>query len=142
MKTRRFSRAATITVVIIAILNITTTPPLLAEGLPPGKATAEEAAAPNLTADRQTDDLHGWSYGYAFTDTTGYDFPEEDEKSTMQLVREVTLWLVVAGFIAFFIIKVFLEGDKDEEPTDGSGGKVIPPLAATVTPPPPEPSSP
>lgn len=111
----------------------------MGEGLPAGRATAGEAAAPHLTADGNAG-LQGWSYGYALSDTVGYDFPEEDEKSTMQLVKEVTLWVVVAGFVAFFIIKVFLEGETNDSGSDNPGKPVPPP--STVTSPQPAASRP
>jgi hypothetical protein len=109
--------------------------PALGSGLPAGKPTADEAASPSLSTTGGAD-LHGWSYGYALGDTTIYDFPEEDEKSTLQLVKEVTLWLVIAGFVGFFIVKVFLEGDKEQPPPDNPGKPV--PTPSTVIAPQPD----
>jgi hypothetical protein len=59
-------------------------------------------------------------------DTTDDGFTLPEEKSKKQLVKEIALWTLVAAFIAFFIVKVFI--DKDEESGDsGSNGKPIPP---------------
>lgn len=118
--------------VILAAIYTFVALPALGNGLPAGKPTADEAAAPTLPASRSAD-LHGWSYSYALGDTTIYDFPEEDEKSTLQLVKEVTLWLVIAGFVGFFIVKVFLEGDKDQPPPDNPG-KPVPPPSTVIAP--------
>lgn len=68
----------------------------------------------------------GWKHAFAYSDTTGYEFPDDEiERSTWDVIKEVTLWVVVAGFVAFFIIKVFLEGD-DPEQEDPGNGKPIP----------------
>jgi len=92
-----------------------------AGGFDPGRESAGAAAAPDLRSG-QPADLRGWSYGYAFADTTGYDFPEDsDKKSTMQLVKEVTLWLVVAGFVAYFIVQVFFEPEDQQTETPPPG---------------------
>lgn len=89
----------------------------------PGKSSSDEAAA--LRRDRSVDSnrLMTYGLGYAMADTTDYEFPEEEEQRN--LVKEVALWVIVAGFVAFFIIKVFLEGDTDEGQS-GNGGKVVP----------------
>ena len=87
-----------------------------------GKETPGEAARPKL----------GGGFGYAagfslaHADTVGYEFPEDDEKPR-NVVKDVVLWTAVAGFVAFFIIKVFLEGDTDT-PEPSSGGKDAPPF--------------
>jgi len=65
------------------------------------------------------------SYALAQPDTTetGFEFPEEDKD---HLVCDVILFVVVAAFVAYFVIKVFLEGDTDDEGGDGDDGKTIP----------------
>ncbi|MDH3216670.1 MAG: hypothetical protein OEN01_10295, partial [Candidatus Krumholzibacteria bacterium] len=78
----------------------------------PGKGTADEAAALVLSGNRASDKAYRhWNQGIAAADTTGYEFPEEEEEK--HLIRRVALWVVVSGFVAFFIIKVFLQGDTD-----------------------------
>lgn len=90
-------------------------------GFDTGRESADTAAAPDLRTGPPVS-LRGWSYGYAFADTTGYDFPEDtDEKSTMQLAKEVTLWLIVAGFVAYFIVQVFFEPEDQQTDTPPPG---------------------
>ena len=85
-------------------------------GLPSGESTSEEAAEPHLSSPT--------SFTFAYGDTIDYEFPEEEKERN--IYREIALYTIVAGFVAFFIIKVFLEGDttEDEPP---SGGKPPPP---------------
>jgi hypothetical protein len=97
---------------------------------------ASDPGATDHSATLQGNDLQGWSYGYALSDTIGYEFPDEEEKGTFQLIKEVALWLVVAGFVAFFIIKVFLQGDTDEQDSRPPG-KVVPTTRVVI---PPQPS--
>lgn len=95
-----------------------------------GKPTSGEAAAPTLA--NSADDASPFGaigHAFAFGDTTEYEFPEEEEAKG--LWKDVALWVIVAGFVAFFIIKVFLEGEKDEAPED-DGGKEIPPTSFIV----------
>ncbi len=90
-----------------------------------GSATAAGAVAPRLGV--------GGSSGadrllaaFAYADTTEYQFPDEEEKPR-NVVKDVIIWTAVAGFLAFFLIEVFLEGDTD----------VVPPPPAPKPPPPP-----
>jgi len=53
----------------------------------------------------------------------GLEFPEEKES---HLARDITVFVIVSAFVGYFIIKVFLEGDTDEETTDTPPGKQIP----------------
>ena len=119
----------------LAAIHVFLVLPALGNSLPQGRPTANEAASPNLTDRGSTQsDLRGWSYAYALSDTAGYDFPEENEKGTMQIVKEVALWVVIAGFVAFFIVKVFLQGDTDE-PEPENPPKPLPQGAAINAPP-------
>jgi len=82
-----------------------------------GSATAAEAVAPRLGVgdSRGAGRLRA---AFAYADTTEYEFPDEEEKER-NVVKDVIVWSAVAGFLAFFFIKVFLEGDtevKDEPP--------------------------
>jgi hypothetical protein len=54
-------------------------------------------------------------------DTTDFEFPD-DEK---HLARDITVWVIASAFVAFFIIKVFLEEDTDEPDDDSPPGKQI-----------------
>lgn len=62
------------------------------------------------------------SASYAQPDTTDFYFPEEENK---HLIRDITVFVIAAAFVGYFLVKVFLEGDteEDEEP---SGGKEVP----------------
>lgn len=55
----------------------------------------------------------------AVQDTTDDVFLPE-EKSTKQLAWEIAAWIVGAAIVAFFIIKVFIEEDKEESKGGGS----------------------
>jgi hypothetical protein len=93
--------------------------------LQPGARTAEEAAAADANALR-TDGLGTGSSvrgSYAFSDTTEYEFPEEEKGK--HLTRDIAVFVVLSAFVGFFIIKVFLEGEKDEPPAP-DGGKDTP----------------
>ena len=97
-----------------------------------GKDTADEAAK---TSSQKTPPAEGYGSlryavpvagAYAQPDTTEFDFPEEEKK---HLARDITVFVIVSAFVAYFIIKVFLEGDKDENNTDDTGnGKPPPPV--------------
>ncbi|MCH7549755.1 MAG: hypothetical protein IH969_09520 [Candidatus Krumholzibacteriota bacterium] len=58
-------------------------------------------------------------------DSTGdeFDFPDDEEG---HLARDITVFVIVSAFVAFFVIKVFLEGDTDDTGSDDGGGKDIP----------------
>ena len=61
----------------------------------------------------------------AEADSTGdeFEFPEDEES---HLARDITVFVIVSAFVAFFVIKVFLEGDTDQTETPDGGGKEIP----------------
>jgi hypothetical protein len=59
-------------------------------------------------------------------DTTEDGFTLPEEKSKKQITKEIVMWVIVAAFVAFFIVKVFIE--KDNSSTDsGNNGKPITP---------------
>jgi hypothetical protein len=94
-----------------------------------GKKTADEAAS--LRADDSVGDpdvlplRYTVSMGHTFAepDTTDFEFPGE-EKS--HLIRDVTIFLIVAVFAAYFIVKVFLEGETSDEVPEEDNGKPTP----------------
>jgi hypothetical protein len=54
------------------------------------------------------------------------DFVLPEETDNKKLYRDIAVFVVASAFVAFFIIKVFIE--EDEEPADdGSNGKDVPP---------------
>jgi len=57
------------------------------------------------------------------TDTTEFEFPEDERK---HLTRDITVFVIASAFVAYFIIKVFLEGDTDDEAEPTKPGKPIP----------------
>jgi hypothetical protein len=59
-------------------------------------------------------------------DTTDDGFVLPEEKDKKKVVKEVVMFVVIAAFVAYFIVKVFIE--KDDSSTDsGSNGKPITP---------------
>jgi hypothetical protein len=60
-----------------------------------------------------------------------FDFSEKDGES--HLARDILVFTIVSVFVAYFLIKVFLQGDTEEEkPPDN--GKPLPGYAITITP--------
>jgi hypothetical protein len=97
-----------------------------------GKETADEAAKMQTPDAPPSDSARSLRYavpmtgGYAQPDSTEFEFPEEEKK---HLARDITVFVIVSAFVAYFLIKVFLEGDKDEGETDDDGnGKEPPPV--------------
>jgi hypothetical protein len=92
---------------------------------PPAAAAAaqEEGRAATAIADPGADFLAaGAMRAYARSDTTEFEFPEEDRK---HLVRDVTVFVLVSVFVAYFIVKVFIQED-EEAPAEPPGGKPVP----------------
>jgi len=87
----------------------------MAETFGYGKPTADAAAVLKLSAS-------GGFFASSDPDSTEFQFPEEDN----HLVRDITVFVIVSAFVAFFLIKVFLEGDTDEENGGDDGGKPPP----------------
>lgn len=98
--------------------------------LVPGERTSDEAAS---WEDDGTEDSGistplrfavPLSHNYVQPDTTEFDFPEEEDK---HLIRDITVFVIVSAFIAYFLIKVFLEEDVEQEKTPPDDGKEPPP---------------
>jgi len=96
-----------------------------------GAATSDEATAvivPEQVAASATTGqplrLGAFAFALAQPDSTeeGFEFPEEEES---HVTRDIIAFVIGSAFVAFFIIKVFLEGDTDDPPPD-DGGKTIP----------------
>lgn len=81
---------------------------------PAGRASADQAAR-GAESDPPPRNLRsdGWLGAYAHADTTEYEFPDEEEEN--HIVRDVAVFVLVSAFVAFFIIKVFIEKDKPED---------------------------
>jgi hypothetical protein len=97
-----------------------------------GKSTAGEAAAPDARDSTPSDSTLPLRYaipmtgGYAQPDSTEYEFPEEKKS---HLARDITIFVIVSAFVGYFLVKVFLEGDKEDQGGDeGGNGKPPPPI--------------
>ena len=119
---RLFIRKSIVYLVVCAIVIYTLPGKTSTAGeLPQGSGSADEAAAPRLPAKGHVYGVGG--YAFAYSDTTEYEFPEEEGK---HLYRDIAVFVVVTVFLAFFIIKVFIEEDEPPEEDGGGGGKPIP----------------
>jgi hypothetical protein len=109
---------------------------LVAAGMPARSARAGgvggESAAPVAGSEKTAaghflrDAVASAGFAAQPPDTVTDDFylPEETDKK--KLYRDIAVFVVAAAFVAYFIIKVFIE--KDEEPADdGDDGKDVPP---------------
>jgi hypothetical protein len=85
-------------------------------------STPEATSVAEAAAKGQPVLAMGALNAYADPDTSEFEFPEDENK---HLVRDITVWLVAAAFVAFFIIKVFIEEDEEAPPDDTPPGKQI-----------------
>lgn len=116
----RFSnRYVAVLLVCAFVLYINPRAGRASDALPEGKPTADEAAA--WHADEAGAEASS-RFAYAYSDTTEFEFPEEENDT---LLRDIAVFVVASAFVAYFIIKVFLEGDTEEPPPD-DGGKKLP----------------
>jgi len=60
-------------------------------------------------------------------DSTDDGFVLPEEKSKKQITKEIVMWTVIAAFVAFFIVKVFIEKDKDSGDSGSNGKPITPP---------------
>jgi hypothetical protein len=89
------------------------------------QATAEPEARPSNDHFLR-DSIPAALAASAPPDTTDEGFTLPEEKSKKQITKEIVMWTLIAAFVAFFIVKVFIE--KDDSPADsGSNGKPITP---------------
>lgn len=101
-----------------------------------GAATAAAAAAPETLLAARTAGAAGSSRFFSSSqpDSTapvgGY-FEEEEENKN--LYRDIGVFLIVSAFVGYFIIKVFLQGETEEPPSDGGGKEVPNPFAFKLT---------
>lgn len=95
---------------------------LVASGLPggamgknffvKGEASAAEAANTASPTNRPSPLLRSIPAFRSQPDSTETLLFEEDEERN--LVKEITVWIIGAAFVGYFIVKVFLEGDTEE----------------------------
>ncbi|MGD8415039.1 MAG: hypothetical protein PVF33_12450 [Candidatus Latescibacterota bacterium] len=99
--------------------------------LKPGKKSADEAATLHSQDPAPADSTPPLRYavplsgGYSEPDSTEFDFPEEEGK---HLYRDIAVFTIISVFVAYFVIKVFLEGDTEDNTQDDGGGKQPPPI--------------
>lgn len=99
-----------------------------------GKATADEAAA----MQRQARPAPAAGPQVAFPGAQPDSLPPaggyfEEEEEGKHLYRDIGIFLIVSAFVGYFLVKVFLEGETEEQTTD-DGGKDIPnPFSAGFT---------
>ncbi|HEX5132608.1 MAG TPA: hypothetical protein VFX92_08980 [Candidatus Krumholzibacteria bacterium] len=131
--------------VIVAALCVT----IVCTGLPPARARAARVPAGNAPATSATqpdaraaanadapsatehwlrDAVPAASFVAEPPDTTEDDeffLPEETDKR--KLARDITVFVIASVFVAFFIIKVFIEKDPDPPPEEPNGKPITPP---------------
>jgi hypothetical protein len=100
-----------------------------------GAPTADEAASPAgaVASGVSARGAGGRLFAESRPDTlSGRGFTPDDENEN-HLVRDIGVFLIVSVFVAYFLIKVFLEGETEDNPP-ASGGKVVPnPFTMHVT---------
>jgi hypothetical protein len=60
-------------------------------------------------------------------DTTDDDFVLPEEKDKKKLVKEIVLFVFIAAFVAYFIVKVFIEKDNTSGDSGTNGKPITPP---------------
>jgi hypothetical protein len=89
---------------------------------------AEEPAAADATVVTRSlrDAIPAASFVAAPPDSVEEDdFFLPTETDNKKLLRDITVFVIVSVFVAFFIVKVFIEKD-DDPPPDSGGGKPVP----------------
>lgn len=62
--------------------------------------------------------------GEALQDTTSNESQLPEDLPKKYLARDITVFVIVSAFVAYFIIKVFLEGETEIEPPPSKGKDV------------------
>ena len=95
-----------------------------------GKKSADDAASLQEEDTKVSEGVPSLRYAipmahsFSQPDSTEFEFPEEQKS---HLARDITIFLIASAFVAYFLIKVFLEGDTDEPEGEDGGGKDLPP---------------
>jgi hypothetical protein len=112
--------------VLLVLFALYASDPVVAHGgIAKGEDTAERAASWRIAeGPGSAQEFSSLQFAQVEPDTTEFQFPEEKGK---HLYRDIAVFVVASVFVAVFIIKVFLEKDKDETPDTGTGGKGINP---------------
>lgn len=116
----------TLAVVLTVALIIYTLPrPVRAQSVQAAASAADVGATSHATTVATVEPLlrialaPAATSGFAQADSTEFEFPAEDRS---HLARDITIFVIVSVFVAFFIIKVFIEDEPDEPDDGGSGG--------------------
>lgn len=108
--------------------------PRPAAALPAGARTPGEAVQAAKAPSAFTT-LASWRPTSEFlasaADTSAVDFPGDAQPEGTHLYRDVGIFVIVSAFVGYFIVKVFLEKDKQETPAPKTG-KQIPGSLTTV----------
>ena len=124
------------TILLKRLLIYLITISVVAAGLPPaassrqfdtaGAESAQEAARYESSQPPLSPAVtNALGFSSLLSDTTqSVYFDEEEERN---LVKEMIVWFIGAAFVGYFIVKVFLQGDTDEEPPPPKG-KQLPQL--------------
>jgi len=99
---------------------------IVAAGLPRNAARAAGSASPG-NEYLLRDALPAVAHASEPPDSSDDEFFLPKEEDNKKLLRDITVFIIVSAFVAFFIIKVFIE--KDDEPAEpDNDGKPIPPF--------------
>ncbi len=98
---------------------------LVAAGFPHGPARAAGSASPG-NEYLLRDALPAVAHASEPPDSSEDEFFLPKETDNKKLIRDITVFVIVSAFVAFFIIKVFIEKDEDPPPPDNNG-KPLPP---------------
>ncbi len=87
-----------------------------------GEENADDAARFGNSRPAPSPSLRTLNSFHAQPDSTEtVPFEEEEERN---LVKEITVWIIGAAFVGYFIVKVFLEGDTEETEEEKSTKKI------------------
>jgi hypothetical protein len=122
------NRYVFLTVLVTFGLHVMSFPALGGATFVAGKPTAGEAASWRVGSEdggvelETTHTLAGALHmAYVQPDTTEFEFPEDDTK---HLARDITVFVIAAAFVGYFIVKVFLQGDTEKEEEEEKGKEI------------------
>lgn len=122
------NRYVFLTVLVTFALHVMSFPALGGATFVAGKSTAGEAACWRVDgedAEGEADTINSLAgaipTAYVQPDTTEFEFPEDETK---HLTRDITIFVIAAAFVGYFIVKVFLQGDTEEEEEEKKGKEI------------------
>jgi hypothetical protein len=87
-----------------------------------GKDSAEKAARFDDSPTTQSPTLRNLPSFTSQPDSVETVLFEDEEERN--LIKEITVWIIGAAFVGYFIVKVFLEGDTDDEEEEQPGKEI------------------